>query len=262
MHREAGEVVLKIQYNDALMAENEPQREAARVTFGEELRREREIRGISLKEIASATKVSSRFLDALERDDFKKLPAPVFARGFVREYARYLGLDSDEMVDRYIHFTHSIADPDLEEQPEPLHSDRITGEIPRPYARVDRNIWIFLVLLLIFIGAVIAVRAFLTSRAEPAVPPAEAESTGETIEPEEPPAVEPAEGPADPTLDSTADFTIAAMESRYDAARRRGTGASFAIRTDGVESAILPARPPAGLRGPLAGPPRGSLAAA
>jgi transcriptional regulator with XRE-family HTH domain len=73
-------------------------------TFGDELRREREIRGISLKEIADSTKVSRRFLEAIERNDYRNLPAPVFTRGFVREYARYVGLSGDEMVTRYMHF--------------------------------------------------------------------------------------------------------------------------------------------------------------
>src|ERR1700716_413758 len=79
----------------------QPQPHSELATFGEELRREREIRGISLKEIADATKISRRFLDAIERNDHKTLPAPVFTRGFVREDARYLGLNSDEMVNRY-----------------------------------------------------------------------------------------------------------------------------------------------------------------
>src|SRR5438034_1316789 len=70
-------------------------------SFGEELRREREIRGISLKEIADATKISKRFLEAIERNDHRTLPAPVFTRGFVREYAKYLGLNTDEIVNRY-----------------------------------------------------------------------------------------------------------------------------------------------------------------
>ena len=70
-------------------------------SFGEELRREREIRGISLKEISDATKISKRFLEALERNDHRTLPAPVFTRGFVREYARYVGLNAEEMVNRY-----------------------------------------------------------------------------------------------------------------------------------------------------------------
>ncbi len=73
------------------MPDQEPQPHDAAselASFGEELRREREIRGISLKEIADATKISKRFLDALERNDHMTLPAPVFTRGFVREYAR------------------------------------------------------------------------------------------------------------------------------------------------------------------------------
>src|ERR1051325_426475 len=69
-------------------------------SFGEELRREREIRGISLKEIADATKVSKRFPQALERKDPRTLPAPVFTRGFVREYSRYVGLNVEEIVNR------------------------------------------------------------------------------------------------------------------------------------------------------------------
>ena len=73
-------------------------------SFGAELRKEREIRGVSVKEIAEATKVSGRFLEAIERNDFDVLPAPVFTRGFVREYARYLGLNTDDAVNRYMHF--------------------------------------------------------------------------------------------------------------------------------------------------------------
>jgi cytoskeleton protein RodZ len=88
----------------APMPEQEPQPQGGSselASFGEELRREREIRGISLKEISDATKISKRFLEALERNDHKTLPAPVFTRGFVREYARYVGLSVEDMVNRY-----------------------------------------------------------------------------------------------------------------------------------------------------------------
>jgi cytoskeleton protein RodZ len=86
-------------------------------SFGEELRREREIRGISLKEIADATKISKRFLEALERNDHRTLPAPVFTRGFVREYARYVGLNAEEMVNRY---NFAAANDDRIEKPPPV----------------------------------------------------------------------------------------------------------------------------------------------
>ncbi len=71
------------------------------LTFGEELRRERLIREVSLEEISSATKISVRLLTALESSDVKKLPAAVFTRGFIRSYARHLGLDPEEMVNAY-----------------------------------------------------------------------------------------------------------------------------------------------------------------
>ena len=66
--------------------------------FGENLRREREMRGVSLEEISTATKISLRFLDAIEREDFVKLPGGIFSRSFVRSYARYLGLDDERVV--------------------------------------------------------------------------------------------------------------------------------------------------------------------
>src|SRR5258708_19018254 len=83
------------------MSDIEPQPHSELATFGEELRREREIRGISLKEIADATKISRRFLDAIERNDHRTLPAPVFTRRLVPEDSRYLGLNAEEAVHRY-----------------------------------------------------------------------------------------------------------------------------------------------------------------
>ena len=70
-------------------------------TFGERLRREREARGIGLEEIAAATKISPRYLDALERDDFERLPGDVFTKGFVRAYAEHVGLVPDELVEEF-----------------------------------------------------------------------------------------------------------------------------------------------------------------
>lgn len=70
--------------------------------FGERLQREREMRHITLDEIASATKIGSRALRALEQEDFSKLPGGIFNKGFVRAYARYLGIDEDEAVADYM----------------------------------------------------------------------------------------------------------------------------------------------------------------
>jgi len=71
-------------------------------SLGTWLRTQREARGVSLREIADASKISLRYLEALERDRFDVLPAPVFTRGFLKEYARVVGLDADEVVNLYL----------------------------------------------------------------------------------------------------------------------------------------------------------------
>ena len=70
-------------------------------TFGENLRREREMRGISLEEICAATKVSVRFLNDLENNDFSDIPGGIFTRGFIRAYAGYLRLDVEQVMAEY-----------------------------------------------------------------------------------------------------------------------------------------------------------------
>ena len=81
--------------------------------FGENLRREREMRGVSLEEISSATKISLRFLEAIEREEFSKLPGGIFSRSFIRTYARYLGLDEERVVAEYQLAAHPQQDFDL-----------------------------------------------------------------------------------------------------------------------------------------------------
>jgi transcriptional regulator with XRE-family HTH domain len=72
-----------------------------RDTFGPRLRGERERRGITLDTIATVTKVGVDLWDGLERNDFSRWPSGIFARAFVRDYAKAVGLDSDEVVDEF-----------------------------------------------------------------------------------------------------------------------------------------------------------------
>jgi len=73
----------------------------ARGNFGERLKRERELREVTLEEITLATRIGPRFLEALENEDWEKLPGGVFNRGFVRSVARYLGLDEESILAEY-----------------------------------------------------------------------------------------------------------------------------------------------------------------
>ncbi len=70
-------------------------------SLGEFLRSERERRGLSIEQVASATKISQRVLYALESDHYSDLPALPFVRGFVKNYAKFIGLDGNQVLSRY-----------------------------------------------------------------------------------------------------------------------------------------------------------------
>jgi len=71
-------------------------------SIGQELRRERELRSIPLKEIADQTKINIRFLRALEEDRLDMMPEKFFTRGIIRSYAKYLGLDEQSILNTYL----------------------------------------------------------------------------------------------------------------------------------------------------------------
>jgi cytoskeleton protein RodZ len=73
----------------------------AKGTFGERLKRERELREVSFDEVSKATRIAPRFLEALENEQWNKLPGGVFGRGFVRSIARYLGLSEENLLSEY-----------------------------------------------------------------------------------------------------------------------------------------------------------------
>lgn len=66
------------------------------MSFGVQLRRERERRKLPLSAIAAATKIGTHYLQAIEDEEIEKLPGGIFNKGFVRAYARYLGLNQEE----------------------------------------------------------------------------------------------------------------------------------------------------------------------
>jgi cytoskeletal protein RodZ len=82
---------------------------AEKHTFGDRLKREREMRGVSLDEISAATRISTRFLTALENEEWQHLPGGVFNRGFIRAVARFLGLDEEDMVAEYANSTSGLS---------------------------------------------------------------------------------------------------------------------------------------------------------
>jgi cytoskeleton protein RodZ len=102
--------------------------QSPRLSFGSWLRHQREARSVSMREIADNSKISLRYLEALEQDRFDVLPAPVFARGFLREYARVVGLNPDEVVNLYLVALEERAEGTRRvERPKPTRPEKLGG---------------------------------------------------------------------------------------------------------------------------------------
>jgi len=98
------------------------------------------MRGVSLEEISAATRISTRFLEALESDQWDQLPGGVFNRGFIRSVARFLGLDEDSLVAEY-----ALETKDRTE----------IGVVPDPPMEIRRN-WGPAVLAVLVLAAILA----------------------------------------------------------------------------------------------------------
>jgi transcriptional regulator with XRE-family HTH domain len=116
--------------------------------FGEHLKREREMRGVSLEEVSAATRISTRFLEAIESDRWESLSGGVFNRGFIRSVARYLGLDEDSMVAEYALETRGRVE---------------TGVVPDPPMEMPRN-WKPAIVAAIVLAVILAGVGFAYAR--------------------------------------------------------------------------------------------------
>jgi flagellar biosynthesis protein FlhG len=76
--------------------------ELPEILTGPDLKRIREARGVSLRHMANVTKIGTRFLEYIEEDRFGLLPAPVYLRGFLQEYARMVSLDPRRLAEAYM----------------------------------------------------------------------------------------------------------------------------------------------------------------
>jgi len=113
----------------------------AKGEFGERLKREREMREVSIDELVKSTRISKRFVEALENEEWKHLPGGVFGHGFVRTIARYLGLNEETLLSEY----------------DAARAEKVSASPPKPEERIPSPPkWIpvvaVLVLLLLVVG--------------------------------------------------------------------------------------------------------------
>jgi hypothetical protein len=82
-------------------------------TIGQKLEAARRSKGVTVSEAGQATKILSKFIEAMEADDFGALSAPVYAKSFIKMYAQYLGLEAQPLVDEYLAQHAPKAKPNL-----------------------------------------------------------------------------------------------------------------------------------------------------
>ena len=98
-------------------------------TIGEQLRLAREERGIPLRDICDQTRISVHYLEAIETNDYKRLPGGVFNRSFIKAYARCVGYDEREAIEGYTRYLREHGETSDDVNTTPIHS-KVYTETP------------------------------------------------------------------------------------------------------------------------------------
>jgi cytoskeletal protein RodZ len=152
--------------------------------LGEILQRARQERGISIEDAERATRIPRRYIEALEQENFSILPAPVYARGFLRSYSGYLGLDPGQLLPMFP--VGHVDEPALE--PLPAVSQ------PRTYSMSG-------IVAVAVVGALILLVAGLYSIGRENGGGISARPNSQTVEESAPDVIVPPQGEAEPATD-------------------------------------------------------------
>jgi len=134
------------------------------VSLGEKLRQAREERGISISEVAEQTRISPHYLKSIENNDFKILPGGIFNKGFIKSFARYVGVDESEAVQDYI---LALGDPQDGEpdEPKPYHPQVLTDD--RTTSSMAPTILFAVLILALMTAGILFVVRYLLSPSTP-----------------------------------------------------------------------------------------------
>ena len=218
--------------------------------FGSKLREARERRGVSVRDIANATKISAAALDALERNDISKLPGGIFSRAFVRSYAVEVGLDPETTIQEFI----AAFPNDSVTAGQPTSADVEDFDATESQRRIARTI---VRLLAVSVPIVAMVLYFGTAGRRGAVPPEAAPAAATAVLPPplpdtpSAPVAAPEPAPAKPESAAPApsapvERPTAAVGSLGTPEPPAGTGElltiGLSVRTPCVVSAIVDGR--------------------
>jgi cytoskeletal protein RodZ len=220
--------------------------------FGAKLRAARERKGVSLRQIATATKISIAALEALERNDISRLPGGIFSRAFVRSYASEVGLDPEATIQDFI----AQFPQDTVTAGHPTSDQVFDNETFESDRRISTTFLGLLVICVPLAGAVVYFSTAGRRASSPAAvtavapPPAPAPAVSSSAQPPETPATAqpdavPAVSPAVATPAPEESFTVVCPSSGHAGCRRWLTATS---RLNGCWSPAISVRSKSGVR--------------
>ena len=213
------------------------------------MRQEREQRGITLEQISRSTKIGTRFLQALEQDRFEQLPGGIFNKGFIRAYARFLGLNEEQTLADYLAATSpgELTPGSSETAVPPAGSPKIAAAQAES-ERATSLPWGTFAMLLLVVALSFAIWGFYTREREPSTPAKHpvapsTNSTGSIAPPAASPSSDsqtPAEGQAADSQKPPAEVQTAPPEVLADSNHPAPTGSSTPADSLGLTKAEPP----------------------
>jgi cytoskeletal protein RodZ len=134
-------------------------------TIGQQLRQAREERSVPLREVADQTRISIHYLEAIEANEFNRLPGGIFNRSFLKAYARYVGVDEKEAVESYTSFMRAQGDTGDEVASTPFHS-KVYTDTPATRSPVLTVVLTIVILTLLVVGVWLLLKWYQRQSAE------------------------------------------------------------------------------------------------
>ena len=134
-------------------------------TIGELLRLAREERGVPLREVSDQTRISIHYLEAIESNEYNRLPGGIFNRSFVKAYARYVGYDEKKAVEGYTRYMRDQGDLGDDVASTPFHS-KVYTDTPATRSPVLTVVLTIVILALLTAGALALLKWYQRRSAE------------------------------------------------------------------------------------------------
>ena len=136
------------------------------LTLGEKLRQAREERGITISEVAEQTRISALYIESIEKDDYRNLPGGIFNKGFVKSFAKYVGIDEQEALQDYSRLLANQGS-DVTEEPKTYRPEVLTDD-SHSSSKLTTIIFAGVILSLMVAGVLMLVRYIEPITTQPA----------------------------------------------------------------------------------------------